>query len=180
MVAVPSGSFVMGSDAFYPEEAPAHEERVDGFLMDDHPVTNAEFHRFVRATGYVTVAEQRPDPVDFDEAEPADLVAGSLVFRQADGPVPLDDWRRWWHWVPGARWTVPAGPGSGLGGRDRHPVVHLPCSARSDDWSVVEPARLADPEQRHGDGSAVARDRGSTRGQGHRWVLNPQVLTRVG
>ena len=122
---MPAGSFVMGSDDHYAEERPAHERRVDGFLLDEHPVTNAEFRRFVRATGHVTVAEQVPDAADFDDADPADLVAGSLVFRQTDGPVPLDDWRRWWHWVPGACWTAPSGPGSTLGGREHHPVVHV-------------------------------------------------------
>ena len=125
MAAVPSGSFLMGSDEHYPEERPAHEERVDGFLLDEHPVTNAEFRRFVRDTGHVTVAERVPDAADFDGAQPQDLAAGSLVFGRTDGPVPLDDWRRWWHWTPGACWSAPQGPGSSLGGLERHPVVHV-------------------------------------------------------
>jgi formylglycine-generating enzyme required for sulfatase activity len=125
MVRVPSGVFTMGSDDHYPEERPAHRESVEPFDMDEHPVTNAEFRRFVKDTGYVTIAERQPDAADFPGADPADLVAGSLVFRPTSGPVPLDDWRRWWHWTPGANWRAPEGPGSTLHGRDRHPVVHV-------------------------------------------------------
>jgi formylglycine-generating enzyme required for sulfatase activity len=119
MVAIPEGSFVMGSDEHYPEEGPAHVEPVDSFLLDEHPVTNAEFRRFVRATGHVTVAERPP------EVEDADAVPGSLTFRQTAGPVPLDDWRQWWQWTPGACWSAPEGPGSTVAGRERHPVVHV-------------------------------------------------------
>src|ERR671927_579812 len=77
MVWIPGGTFLMGSDAFYPEERPAHRVSVDGFWMDDHPVTNAEFRRFVEATGYVTVAERSPDPSDYPGADPALLIPGS-------------------------------------------------------------------------------------------------------
>jgi formylglycine-generating enzyme required for sulfatase activity len=102
----------MGSDEFYPEEAPVRRVAVEGFWIDAHPVTVAEFRRFVLATGYVTVAQRTPD------AEP-----GSLVFRPTPGPVPLDDYRRWWHYVPGARWDRPEGPGSDADAR--HPVTHV-------------------------------------------------------
>jgi formylglycine-generating enzyme len=125
MVPIPGGTFVMGSDAFYPEENPAHERLVGPFWMDAHPVTNAEFRRFVRHTGHVTVAERSPQPDDFPDAFPADLVPGSLVFHLTPGPVPLDDWRRWWNWVPGADWKAPEGTGSTLHGRELHPVVHI-------------------------------------------------------
>jgi formylglycine-generating enzyme len=125
MVAVPAGRFVMGSDDHYAEERPTHEERVAAFLIDEHPVTNAEFRRFVKATGYCTTAEIAPAAGDFPDADVADLVSGSLVFRATPGPVPLDDWRRWWHWTPGAHWRAPEGAGSNLGGRERHPVVHV-------------------------------------------------------
>jgi formylglycine-generating enzyme len=125
MVQVPAGRFLMGSDEHYPEERPVHEEQVDAFMIDEHPVTNAEFARFVRDTGYRTMAELVPAAADFPAADTADLVAGSLVFRPTSGPVPLDDWRHWWHWTPGAYWRAPEGPGSGLGGRERHPVVHV-------------------------------------------------------
>jgi sulfatase modifying factor 1 len=122
---VPGGEFRMGSDRFYPEEAPVRTAVVSDLWVDEHPVTNAEFRRFIKATGHVTVAERRPDPRDFPGADRADLVPGSLVFRPTAGPVPLEDWTRWWHWVPGADWRHPEGPGSTLHGRDRHPVVHV-------------------------------------------------------
>ena len=125
MIAVPAGHFLMGSDDHYPEERPVHDERVAAFLIDEHPVTNAEFRRFVNETGHVTTAETAPAAEDFPDADPSDLVAGSLVFRPTARPVPLDDWRRWWHWTPGATWRTPEGPGSNLGGRERHPVVHV-------------------------------------------------------
>jgi formylglycine-generating enzyme required for sulfatase activity len=124
-VLVPGGEFRMGSERFYPEEAPVRTSVVPDLWVDEHPVTNAEFRRFVTATGHVTVAERPPDPTDFRDADPADLVAGSLVFRPTSGPVPLDDWTRWWRWVPGADWRHPKGPGSTLHGRERHPVVHV-------------------------------------------------------
>ncbi|MBB4664591.1 formylglycine-generating enzyme family protein [Conexibacter arvalis] len=125
MVWIPGGTFLMGSDDFYPEERPAHRVAVDGFWMDEHPVTVAAFRRFVKATGYRTVAEHAPDPADYPDADPALLVPGSLVFRQTDGPVPLDDLRRWWAWTPGADWRHPEGPGSTTHGRERHPVTHV-------------------------------------------------------
>jgi formylglycine-generating enzyme len=125
MVWVAGGRFRMGSDDFYPEERPAHQAEVDGFWIDRHPVTNAQFRRFVKATGYVTVAEQAPDPAAYPDADPALLVPGALVFQPTRGPVDLREWRNWWAWVPGANWRNPEGPGSTLHGRDRHPVVQV-------------------------------------------------------
>jgi formylglycine-generating enzyme len=122
---VPAGRFVMGSDDHYAEERPAHVEQVSAFLIDEHPVTNLEFGRFVKDTGYRTTAETAPSPVDFRELRIEELVPGSLVFLPTAGPVPLDDWRRWWHWVAGANWRAPEGAGSTLHGRERHPVVHV-------------------------------------------------------
>jgi sulfatase modifying factor 1 len=122
---LPGGEFRMGSDRFYPEEAPVRTAVVPELWVEENPVTNAAFRRFVKATGHVTVAERPPDPRDFPGADRADLVSGSLVFRPTAGPVPLEDWTRWWHWVPGADWRHPEGPGSTLHGRDRHPVVHV-------------------------------------------------------
>ena len=115
----------MGSEAFYPEEAPVREVSVGGFWIDRHPVTVAEFRRFVKATGYVTWAERPPDASDYPDADPDQLVSGSLVFRKTRGPVDLNDYRNWWAWTPGADWRHPEGPGSTVGGRERHPVTHV-------------------------------------------------------
>ncbi len=128
MVWVPGGEFLMGSDDFYPEECPVHRVAVDGFWMDEHPVTVAEFRRFVKATGYRTWAERPPEPADYPDADPELLVPGSLVFHMTPGPVDLADFRNWWSWVPGAQWRYPEGPGSTLHGRDRHPVTHVACA----------------------------------------------------
>ena len=125
MVWLEGGDFLMGSDQFYAEERPVHEVRVDGFWIDEHQVTVAEFRRFVRQTDYVTLAERPLDPADYPEADPDLLVPGALVFRRTRGPVDLSDYRNWWHYVPGASWQHPEGPGSDIVGRDRHPVVHV-------------------------------------------------------
>jgi sulfatase modifying factor 1 len=125
MVWVPEGAFIMGSADFYPEEGPVHRVSLGGFWMDEHAVTVAEYRRFVRATGYLTVAERAPGSADYPGAAPEVLVPGSLVFTQPDGPVNLSDPRNWWSWVPGAQWRHPEGPGSTLDGRDRHPVTHV-------------------------------------------------------
>jgi len=125
MVRVPGGSFRMGSADFYPEERPVRRADVDAFWMDEHPVTVAEFRRFVRETGYVTVAERPLDPARYPGADPALLVPGSLVFYPTSGPVDLDDFARWWRYTPGADWRHPRGPGSTLHGLDRHPVTHV-------------------------------------------------------
>jgi formylglycine-generating enzyme required for sulfatase activity len=93
--------------------------------MDERPVTAAEFRRFVRETKYVTVAERPLDPEDYPDADPELLVPGALVFRPTPGPVPLDDYRNWWEYVPGAFWKRPGGPGTTINGRDRHPVVQV-------------------------------------------------------
>jgi formylglycine-generating enzyme len=115
----------MGSEEFYPEEAPVHAVELDGFWIDEHPVTVAEFRRFVKATGYVTCAERKPEPEDYPDADAALLVPGSLVFRMTSGPVDLRDVRNWWEWTPGAFWRRPEGPASNVGGRELHPVVHV-------------------------------------------------------
>jgi len=125
MVSIPGATFRMGSEDFYPEERPVRAMTVAGFRMDEHPVTAGEFRRFVRETGYVTVAERPLAAADYPDADPALLVPGSLVFRKTSGPVPLDDVRSWWAYTPGASWKRPAGPGSTINGRDRHPVVQV-------------------------------------------------------
>jgi formylglycine-generating enzyme len=125
MTPIPGGTFWMGSADFYPEERPVHQVTVDGFWMDTRPVTVEEFRRFVKATGYVTVAERPLDPADYPDADPALLVPGSLVFQPTTGPVDLRDYRNWWAYVPGADWRHPAGRGSGTRGRERHPVTQV-------------------------------------------------------
>jgi formylglycine-generating enzyme len=122
---IPGGTFRMGSEDFYPEERPVHRVTVDGFWMDEHPVTVAEFRRFVKATGHITAAERQPDPAQYPEADVALLVPGSLVFHKTAGPVDLSQVRHWWAYVPGASWRHPEGPGSTLGGRERHPVTQV-------------------------------------------------------
>lgn len=125
MVWVPGGEFTMGSDDFYPEERPARRAQVDGFWMDASPVTVAQFERFVAETGYVTHAERVPRADDYPDAAPEQLVPGSLVFTPPDGPVPLDDFRRWWSWSPGACWRAPDGASSDTRDLERHPVTHI-------------------------------------------------------
>jgi formylglycine-generating enzyme len=125
MVTVPGGEFTMGSDAHYPEEAPARRVSVDGFRIDPTAVTNAQFGAFASETGYVTVAERPLDPADFPGAPPENLVPGSLVFTPTAGPVDLRHLSQWWAWTPGASWRNPEGPHSSLAGREAHPVVHV-------------------------------------------------------
>jgi formylglycine-generating enzyme len=125
MVWVPGGTFLMGSDRFYPEEGPVRPVTVEGFWIDEHPVTVAAFRRFVKATGHVTVAERPVDPADYPEADSDLLYPGSLVFQPAAGPVDLRDPTSWWSYVIGAEWRHPDGPESTLHGRERHPVTHV-------------------------------------------------------
>ena len=114
-------------------ERPAHRVRVDGFWMDDHPVTNAEFAQFVAATGYVTTAEKAPDweelkkqvPPGTPKPDASVLVPGSAVFVPPRGPVPLTDVSAWFQWTPGASWRYPEGPASSIDDRSPHPVVHV-------------------------------------------------------
>jgi formylglycine-generating enzyme required for sulfatase activity len=125
MVWVPGGTFRMGSDRHYPEEAPTHRVTVDGFWMDRVPVTNERFRQFVDDTGYVTFPEQPPDPRDYPGALPGMLYAGSLVFTKPLVRVDLRDSRQWWSYVRGAQWRHPRGLGTSLEGLWNHPVVHV-------------------------------------------------------
>ena len=125
MVWIPGGTFAMGSERHYPEESPVHEVAVGDFWMDEHPVTNLEFLRFVKATGHVTWAERKPDPDQYPDADPEMLFAGSVVFEKSEGPVDLSNHFNWWTWTRGADWRHPLGPESSLHGRERHPVVHI-------------------------------------------------------
>jgi sulfatase modifying factor 1 len=125
MVFVPGGTFRMGSNEHYPEEAPAHRVAVSDFRMDQTPVTNDQFRRFVAATGHVTFAEIPPDPKDYPGALPHMLYAGSLVFKSPERRVALNDWPQWWSFLKGADWKHPYGPASNIDGLDDHPVVHV-------------------------------------------------------
>jgi formylglycine-generating enzyme len=126
MVWIPSGEFQMGDpDALFPDAQPIHKVYVDGFWMDGTEVTNAQFGRFVEATGYVTLAERQPDPKEFRDVPPEKLVPGSIVFTPPDKEVSLDQPLSWWRYIPGANWRHPEGPDSDLEGRENHPVVHV-------------------------------------------------------
>jgi len=125
MVWIPGGTFLMGSDKHYPEEAPAHEVTVEGFWMDQHTVTNEEFRKFVEATKHVTSAERAPKAEDYPGAKPELLVPASVVFNKPRQRVDLRDCYNWWIYVPGANWRHPEGPASSLKGKAKHPVVHV-------------------------------------------------------
>lgn len=126
MVWIPGGEFKMGStDPGFPDAQPVHPVRVHGFWMDSTEVTNAQFEAFVKATGYVTVAERTPTAEEYPGAPPENLVAGSVVFTPPDHDVSLDNHMQWWAYVHGADWRHPRGPKSNLDGRMQHPVVHV-------------------------------------------------------
>ena len=135
MAWVPGGEFTMGSDGplARENEKPPHRVRVRGFWLDVAPVTNDEFARFVKATGYVTTAERAPDweelrkqlPPGTPKPDASVLVPGSMVFTPTDGPVDLRQMANFWRWVPGASWNHPEGPDSDLAGRAEHPVVQV-------------------------------------------------------
>jgi len=125
MVWIPSGTYLMGSDQHYPEEAPAHRVSVDGFWMDQFAITNEQFARFVAETSYVTVAERPLDPSFYPGADLNLLVPGGLVFQRQTHPVDLRNATQWWAYVPGANWRHPQGPDSSLEGREHHPVTQV-------------------------------------------------------
>lgn len=128
MVWIPGGEALMGSN-FAPHEGPVHEIAVDGFWMDEHEVTNAQFAEFVKATGYITMAEKTPRIEDFPEQvrphiRPDQLVPGAIVFTAPKvAPQTLDNFLQWWSYKPGANWRQPQGLGSSIENRMDHPVV---------------------------------------------------------
>jgi formylglycine-generating enzyme len=126
MVWIAGGTFWMGCEGCgMPDALPVHHVAVDGFWMDRTPVTNAEFERFVDATGYTTVAERQPDAKDFPGVPRDKLVPGSAVFHATSHSVLLDNPLQWWQYAGGASWRHPEGPGSGVQDRSDHPVVHI-------------------------------------------------------
>jgi len=125
MIEIVGGTFFMGSDSFYPEEAPVRQVRVDGFRIDAYPVTNRQFAAFVAATGYRTVAETAPNPKDYPGMSAAMARPGSSVFRPPAQLRNRHDHGQWWHFVFGADWRHPTGPDSSLDGLEDHPVVQV-------------------------------------------------------
>ena len=141
MAWIPPGTFWMGADDGQADEKPVHQVTVNGFWMDKTEVTNEQFEKFVRATGYVTVAERKPDAKDFPGVPLENLVPGAIVFtppsldemnkeRAQEGlepvkEVPLDNHFLWWRYIPGANWRHPEGPDSNIRGREKHPVVQV-------------------------------------------------------
>ncbi|MEO6168615.1 MAG: formylglycine-generating enzyme family protein [Chitinophagales bacterium] len=136
MVWVAGGDFMMGVDndpESRPDESPAHKVHVDGYWMDITEVTNTQFAAFVKATGYITTAEIKPDWEELKKQLPPDtprppdsvFVAGSLVFDPPNYPVSLDNLGQWWVWVPGANWKQPLGPGSSIASKENYPVIQV-------------------------------------------------------
>ena len=137
MAWIPGGEFSMGAVDPLGKDAnivgmqatkdsrPIHRVAVKGFWIDKTEVTNRQFAEFVKATGYVTIAERVPTAEEFPGAPPENLVAGSVVFAPPDHPVPLTDHFQWWSWVTGADWKHPSGPASDIKDREDYPVVHV-------------------------------------------------------
>lgn len=135
MTLIPGGIFEMGGDNAQasPDEYPKHRVQVSSFYMDVTEVTNAQFKKFVEATGYITTAERKPDweelkktlPPGTTRPDESELVPASLVFFQSQGPVNLNDFNQWWKWVKGASWQHPEGPGSDIAGKENYPVVQV-------------------------------------------------------
>jgi sulfatase modifying factor 1 len=135
MVWIPGGNFSMGGQnpvgmenggaQTMRDARPIHRVRVDGFWMDESEVTNEQFTAFVKATGYKTVAEQRPTKEEFPEADEQQLVAGSIVFSPPAKAVTLEDYSQWWRFEQGASWQHPFGEGSSINGKEHYPVVHI-------------------------------------------------------
>jgi sulfatase modifying factor 1 len=124
MVWIPGGRFWMGTDHMQ-DAQPIHQVEVKGFWIDRTDVTNEEFARFVKATGYVTIAERPLDAKEFPNLAPEDLAPGSAVFTPPAAPVSLDNPLAWWRFVRGANWRHPIGPKSNLHGKEKYPVVQV-------------------------------------------------------
>lgn len=176
MIWVTGGRFLMGSNAFYPEERPARTVAVDGFWIDRFPVTNIDFYKFVAATGYVTVCERPPDPATYPDAEPALLVPGSAVFRKPPGPMSLRDVHAWWEYVPGANWRQPQGAESSIDGRNDHPVVHI---AYEDACAYAAWAGKALPTEPEWEFAARGGLHGATYAWGEEFIPNGQLMANT-
>ena len=125
MIAIPAGDYQVGSDRFYPEEAPIRQVSIDSFQIDHAPVTNAEFLQFVEATGYQTVSERPPDPTLYPDLPPEEQIPESVVFLPPPPTVDRSEPLSWWALIAGADWRHPQGPDTNLDGLMQHPVVHV-------------------------------------------------------
>ncbi|TCN57506.1 formylglycine-generating enzyme family protein [Flavobacterium circumlabens] len=135
MVWIPGGEFSMGSNVedeslcsikgITKDAAPIHRVYVDGYFMDETEVTNEQFAKFVNATGYVTVAEQKPTQEEFPDAPPENLIAGSVIFSPTPAAVNLNDFLQWWSYVGGTDWKHPLGPESSIKGKEKYPAVQI-------------------------------------------------------
>jgi formylglycine-generating enzyme required for sulfatase activity len=135
MIWIPGGEFSMGAQdppgmdrvgmQATEDSRPIHRVYVDGFFMDKTDVTNAQFAVFVKATGYITIAERAPRAEDYPGAPPENLVAGSVVFSPPNHAVPLNDHFQWWSYVKRANWRHPSGPKSSIIGKENYPVVQV-------------------------------------------------------
>lgn len=135
MVFIPGGTYMMGGDneQASPDELPKHKVTVDGFWMDITEVTNQQFARFVKETGYITTAEQKPEWEELKKSVPpgtpkpddSQLVPASMIFLSANEQVNLNDYSQWWKWEIGANWRQPHGTKSDIKGKENYPVVHI-------------------------------------------------------
>ena len=125
MITIPAGDYQVGSDRFYPEEAPIRQVSIDSFQIDHAPVTNAEFLQFVDATGYQTVSERPPDPTLYPDLPPEEQIPESVVFLPPPPTVDRSEPLSWWALIAGADWRHPQGPDTNLDGLMQHPVVHV-------------------------------------------------------
>ena len=135
MVWIPGGEFSMGSNVadeslcslsgVTKDAAPIHRVYIDGYYMDKTEVTNEEYEKFVKATGYITVAEQKPTKEEFPTAAEEDLITGSVIFTPTPSAVNLNNFLQWWSYVGGTDWKHPLGPQSSIKGKEKYPVVHI-------------------------------------------------------
>lgn len=140
MVWIPRGEFSMGS-TFEDESlcslenpakdaGPVHRVYVDGFYMDETEVTNAQFEQFVKATRYITVAEQGPTVEEFPTVAEEGLIAGSAVFTPTQTLVNLNNYLLWWTYIEGANWRHPLGPQSSRKKTSDRGRVGICCAGR--------------------------------------------------
>lgn len=175
MVAIPAGHYQVGSDRFYPEEAPVRQVSIASFEIDQAPVTNAEFQQFVDATGYRTVSERPPDPTLYPDLPPEEQIPESVVFLPPPPTVDRSEPLSWWALIAGADWRHPQGPDTSLDGLMQHPVVHVAFedALAYADW-VGKRLPTADEWEVAARGGLVDQDYawGSEKNPDGRWLAN--------